>query len=96
MLNFDFLEKSMRRVSPSHFVHNCHEKYFSCYIIFSDLIFLSDCLYVLRYWIMRVLVLLGCDTINYEINFIFLIKLFLYFTKKSRQKCKYLDSETNF
>ena len=31
-----------------------------------------------------------------EINFIFLIKLFCYMTKKSRQKLKYLENEEGF
>ena len=31
----------------------------------------------------------GCDVINFEINLIFLIKLFFYTTKESRQKFKY-------
>ena len=34
----------------------------------------------------------GCDVINFEINFIFLIKLFLCITKKSRQ-FKYLEKK---
>ena len=37
-----------------------------------------------------------CDIINSEINLIFLIKLFFYMTKKSRQKFKYLDNEKSF
>ena len=38
----------------------------------------------------------GCDVINFEINFIFLIKPFFYMTKKSRQKFKYLEKENGF
>ena len=34
--------------------------------------------------------------INFEINLLFLIKPFFYMTKKSRQKCKYLENEKNF
>ena len=38
----------------------------------------------------------GCDFINFEINLIFLIKWFFYMTKKSRQKCRYLENEKSF
>ena len=38
----------------------------------------------------------GCEVINFEINFIFLIKLFFYITRKSRQKFKYLEYEESF
>ena len=38
----------------------------------------------------------GCDIIGFEINLIFLIKPFLYMTKKSRQKFKYLEKEKSF
>ena len=38
----------------------------------------------------------GCDIINFEINLIFLIKLFFYLTKMSRQKFKYLEIEKSF
>ena len=35
----------------------------------------------------------GCDIINFEINLIFLIKLFFYMSKNSRQKFKYLKND---
>ena len=38
----------------------------------------------------------GCDIINFGINLIFLIKLFFYMNKKSRQKLKYLENEKSF
>ena len=38
----------------------------------------------------------GCDVINFKIDLIFLIDLFLYMTKKSRQKLKYLKNEKSF
>ena len=37
-----------------------------------------------------------CDIINFEINLIFPIKLFLYMTKNSRQQFKYLKNKKNF
>ena len=39
---------------------------------------------------------LGFDVINFDINLILLIKLFLYVTKKSRQKFKYLENKKSF
>ena len=50
MLNFDFLEKGLGIVSPSHFVYVFQEKYFSSYILLTDQVALSDCDYFLRYW----------------------------------------------
>ena len=38
----------------------------------------------------------GCDSINFEINLIFLIKRFLHMTKGSRQKLKYLEDDKSF
>ena len=52
IFDFDFLEKGLGIVSPPHFVK---EKYFSCYILLTDQISLSDCLYFLRYWAICVL-----------------------------------------
>ena len=68
MLNFNFSEKGLGLVSPPNFV-NDFEKCFSCYILLTDQISLSDCLYFLRYWVI-------CDVIKFEINPIFLIKPF--------------------
>ena len=45
-LNLDFLEKSL--FFPSHFVYNFSEKIFLIYILLTDQISLSDCLYFLR------------------------------------------------
>ena len=59
MLNFDFLEKSLGIVSPSHLVCMIFpEKCFSCYILLTVQIPLPDCLfeiYFLRYWSICVL-----------------------------------------
>ena len=38
----------------------------------------------------------GCDVRNFEINLIFLIKPFLYMTKKSTQKFEYLENEKSY
>ena len=37
----------------------------------------------------------GCNVLNFEINFIFLLRPFLYMTKKSKQKLKYLQNENS-
>ena len=37
-----------------------------------------------------------CDTINFEINLVLLIKPFFYMTKRSGQKFKYLENEKSF
>ena len=50
MLNFNFSEKGLELVSPPHFVYDFQEKCFSCYVLLTDQISLSDCLYFLRYW----------------------------------------------
>ena len=55
MLNFDILEKSLGMLSPSYFVYDFSRKMFSCYILLTDQISLSDYLYFLRYWAICVL-----------------------------------------
>ena len=37
-----------------------------------------------------------CDVINFEINLLFLIKLFFNMTKNSWQKFKYIENEKSF
>ena len=49
MLNFNYSEKGPGLVSPPHFVYDFQEKCFSCYILLSDQISLSDCLHFSRY-----------------------------------------------
>ena len=55
MLNYDYLEKGLGMVSPSHFAYDFSKKCFLCYILLTDQISLSDCLYFLRYWTICVL-----------------------------------------
>ena len=50
MLNFDLLDESLGIVSPAHFVYDFLAKVgSSCYILVTDQISLSGCLYFLRY-----------------------------------------------
>ena len=49
MLNFDFLEKGLGLVSPSHFMYDYSRKMCYSYILLPDQISLPDCFYFLRY-----------------------------------------------
>ena len=49
MVNFDFLEKGLGIVSLPRFVYDFSRKMFFMYILLTDQIPLSDCLYFLRY-----------------------------------------------
>ena len=71
------------------------EKYFSCYILLKDKIYLSDCLYFMGYWAIYVYwnyLLSSLWRLSFEINLSFLIKLFSYMTKKLEKLMKYLQS----
>ena len=50
MLNFGFKEKGLGLVFPPYFVYDFQETCFSCYILLTNQILLSDCLYFSRYW----------------------------------------------
>ena len=73
------------------------QKYFY-YILLTDQIYFSDCLYFLIFWAICLLQFSfpGCDIINFENNLIFVIKSFLYKTKKSRQKFKHFENKESF
>ena len=73
------------------------EKCFSFYILLTDRISFSDCLYFSRYLsicVLQLLTRLGRNKL--EINLIFLIKPLRYVTKKWRPKLKYLENEKSF
>ena len=68
MLSFDFLEKDMGSRSLYHIL--CiifQEKYFSCYILLTGRISLSDCFYILTYWVKYVLQLTVSQVVMSEI-----------------------------
>ena len=69
------------------------EKYFSCYILLTDLFSMSDWLYFLRYWTTSFAVVCCpvCDVINFEINLSFLIEPFSTWLKTSGQKIKIFE-----
>ena len=62
-------------------------------MLLTDQIPLSDYLEILGNMCIAIVCFADCDVISFEINVIFLIKLFLYMTKTSRQKCKHLGNE---
>ena len=56
MLNFNFSEKGLGQVSSPDFeLDFSKKKCFSCYILLTEQISLSDCLYFSRYWTLCVL-----------------------------------------
>ena len=72
------------------------EKCFSCYILLTDQILLSDYLYFSRYWAICVLQLFcypGCEVITFESKPLFLIKPLLY---DQKVKTKNLRAELAF
>ena len=99
MLNFEFLEKSLGKASPQHFVYGFQRKIFL--MLYSIkwpgfIVWLPLLLEILGNMWIAIVCLPCCDVINFKINLIFLIKPFLYMTKKSRQKLKYLENEKSF
>ena len=99
MLNFNFLEKALEIVYPPHFVHDFSTKMFlMLYSInwpnFND--WLPLLLEILVNMCIAIVCYPGCDVIKFKINLVFLIKPFLYITKKSRQKFKYLENKKSF
>ena len=97
MLNFDFLEKGLEITSPSDFVHDFSRK--MCLMLYSincpNFIWLP-LLKTLVNMCIAIVYFPGYNIIYFEITPIFLIKPFFYLTKKSRQKCKYLENERSF
>ena len=58
------------------------EKYFSCYVLFTDQISLSDCLYFLGNMCIGITWFPIYNITNFEVHLIFLIKPFFYMTTK--------------
>ena len=99
MPNFGFSEKGLEIVSPPHFVYDFSRKIFL--MLYSInwpnfIVWLSLLLHILGNMGIAIARFPGCDDLNFEINVIFLIKPFLYKTKKSRQEFEYLENEKNF
>ena len=47
---FKKIKRGLELVSLPHFLHNFLEKFFSCYILITDQVSQSSCLYFVRYW----------------------------------------------
>ena len=86
MLNLNFSEKGLGLVSPPHYGYDFSRKCFPCYILLTEQMVLSDCLYFLRYWTICVLQLFANQAVTSK-N----LKLTLYFLSSrfvTRPKCK--------
>ena len=99
MLNLDLLDKGLGIVSPAHLVYDFSKKMFL--LLYSVnwpnfIVWLPLLLEISGYMCIAIVCSQDCGFINFKINLIFLIKTFLYMTKKSRQKLKYLENEKSF
>ena len=99
LLNLDFFEKGLGIILPPQFLYDFSRKIF--FILYSIVlphfvVWLPFLLEILGNMCIAFVCLPGCDVINFEVNFIFLIKPFFYMTKKSRQKFKYYKNEKRF
>ena len=99
MLNFDSLEKGPGKVS-SHIVHSFSWKmFFMLYSLNWQNYFIAWSylpLEILGNICIAVVCFPGCDETKFEINLVFLIKLYFYMTRKLRQKFKHLGNEKSF
>ena len=66
MLKFDFLEKGLGLVSHHILCMFFQENILSCFILLTESISLSDCLYFLRYWAICVLLLFVNQVVTSE------------------------------
>ena len=99
MLKFDFLEKSVRIVSPLHFVYVSSRKTFLILYSINWLNFIVCSLLFLEILGNKYIVIvcfLGYDIINFKNYLTFPIMSISYMNKKSRQKFKYFESDNNF
>ena len=96
MVNFDFLEKGLGIVFQHILCIDLLRKMFLILHLINwpnFIVWLPELLEILDNMYIAVVCFPGCDLINLEINLIFLIKPFLFMTKKSRQKFKYIENE---
>ena len=99
MLNFNFSEKGLGLVSPSYFVNDIWRK-------MSLMLYSNNCQNFIT-WLLLLLEILsnmciaivcwpGCDVMDFEINFIFVMKIFFLHDQKVMTKLKYLENENSF
>ena len=89
----------IQRYSPPNFVYDFSRKMFL--MLYSInwpnfIVWLPLLLEILGNMCITIICSPGCDVIKFEINLIFLIKLFCCLTEKSRHKFKYLKNEKSF
>ena len=99
MFNFDFLGKGLEIVSPPHFENNLSRKMILMLYPINGpnfIVWFPLLLEILAKMCNAIVCWPGCDVTNFEINLIFLIKPFLYMTRKSKQKRKHLENEKSF
>ena len=98
MLNFNFLRKGLGIVSQQILCMIFQKMLLMLYSINwpNVIIWLSLLLEILSNMWIAIDCWPGCDIIDFEISPIFITKPFLYITKKSRQKFKYLEKEKSF
>ena len=96
MLNFNFSEKGLGIVSPSHFVHDFPRKMFlrkvRCLIAFTS----QDIGQYVYYNSLRLQSVTSYSLKLTMINLLYPINSFCYMIKKSRQKLKYLEYKKSF
>ena len=89
MLNFGFLNKGLGIISPAHFVYDFSTKILLmlyCINWSNFIVWLPLLLEILHNMCIAIACKSGCDVITFKINLIFLIKPFLYMTKKVKIK----------
>ena len=99
MLDFNFSEKGLRLVSPPHFVDDFPRK--MLLVLHSInwpnfIVWLPLLLEILGNMCITIVCWPGCDVIKFEIDLIFLMKLFYYITKKSRKNLNTLRTKSAF
>ena len=85
MLNFHLLEKGLGIVSPPHFVFDFPRKTFLMIYFINWPNFIVWLLFLIEILVNMCMIIFcfpGCNVMSFEINLIFLIKPFLYMTKK--------------
>ena len=89
MLNFDFLDKGLRIVSPAHFVYDFSTKMFLMLYSMNYpnfIAWLPLLLEILSNMCIAIVCYPDCDVMDFEINLIFLFELFFLHDQKVMTK----------
>ena len=95
-LTFGFSEKGLELVSPPNFANDFWIKILDSNKWPPFIVWLLLLLEILGNMCIAIVCFPDRDVIDFQIGFIFLIKLFFYMTKELRQKSKNLENETSF